>query len=39
MAAVWDNWNDAYSLIFTGTDPTEAFTGAAAAINEAIAAG
>ncbi len=39
MAAVWDNWKDGYSLIFTGTDPTEAFTGAAAAINEAIAAG
>ncbi len=39
MAAVWDNWKDGYSLIFTGTDPIEAFTGAAAAINEAIAAG
>ena len=39
MAAVWDNWKDGYSLIFTGTDPTEAFTGAATAINEAIAAG
>ena len=39
MAAVWDNWKDGYSLIFTGTDPTEAFTGAATAINESIAAG
>ena len=39
MSAVWDNWTDGYSLIFTGTDPVEAFTGTAAAINEAIAAG
>jgi arabinogalactan oligomer / maltooligosaccharide transport system substrate-binding protein len=37
MSAVWDNWTDAYNLIFTGTDPTEAFTNAATTIREAIA--
>jgi arabinogalactan oligomer / maltooligosaccharide transport system substrate-binding protein len=36
MSAVWDNWTDAYNLIFTGTDPTEAFTTAATTIREAI---
>ncbi|HSL73606.1 MAG TPA: maltose ABC transporter substrate-binding protein [Ilumatobacteraceae bacterium] len=39
MSAVWDNWTDAYNLIFTGTDPTEAFTTAAEAIRQAIAEG
>jgi maltose-binding protein MalE len=39
MSAVWDNWTDAYNLIFTGTDPTEAFTNAATTIREAIAEG
>jgi len=37
MSAVWDSWTDAYNLIFTGTDPTKAFTDAAATIREAIA--
>jgi len=37
MSAVWDSWTDAYNLIFTGTDPTTAFTDAAATIREAIA--
>jgi maltose-binding protein MalE len=39
MSAVWDSWTDAYSLIFTGTDPTQAFTDAAAQIREKIAEG
>ena len=39
MSAVWDSWTDAYSLIFTGTDPTQAFTDAAAQIRENIAEG
>jgi maltose-binding protein MalE len=37
MAAVWETWRDAYNLIFTGTDPTEAFTNAAESIRTAIA--
>lgn len=37
MSAVWDNWTDAYNLIFTGSDPTEAFTNAAASIRDKIA--
>jgi arabinogalactan oligomer / maltooligosaccharide transport system substrate-binding protein len=37
MSAVWDTWKDAYSLIFTGSDPTQAFTEAAATIRETIA--
>jgi arabinogalactan oligomer / maltooligosaccharide transport system substrate-binding protein len=37
MSAVWENWTNAYNLVFTGTDPTEAFTDAATAIREAIA--
>ncbi len=37
MSAVWESWTDAYNLIFTGTDPTTAFTDAAATIREAIA--
>jgi maltose-binding protein MalE len=36
MSAVWDNWKDAYNLIFTGSDPTTAFTDAATAIREKI---
>ena len=39
MAAVWDSWKDAYSLIFTGTDPVQAFTDAAAQIRDSIAEG
>jgi maltose-binding protein MalE len=39
MSAVWDSWTDAYSLIFTGSDPTQAFTDAAAQIREKIAEG
>jgi arabinogalactan oligomer / maltooligosaccharide transport system substrate-binding protein len=37
MSAVWESWTDAYNLVFTGTDPTQAFTDAATAIREAIA--
>ncbi len=37
MSSVWDSWTDAYSLIFTGTDPTQAFTDAAAQIRTKIA--
>lgn len=37
MSVVFDNWTDAYSLIFTGTDPTEAFTNAAKIMRDAIA--
>ncbi len=39
MSAVWESWTDAYSLIFTGTDPVQAFTDAAAQIREKIAEG
>lgn len=39
MSNVWQSWTDAYNLIFTGTDPTTAFTDAAGAIREAIAGG
>jgi arabinogalactan oligomer / maltooligosaccharide transport system substrate-binding protein len=37
MSVVFDNWTDAYNLIFTGTDPTEAFTNAATIMRDAIA--
>ncbi len=37
MSVVFDNWTDAYNLIFTGTDPTEAFTNAAQIMRDAIA--
>ncbi|HSP27529.1 MAG TPA: maltose ABC transporter substrate-binding protein [Ilumatobacteraceae bacterium] len=37
MSAVWESWTDAYNLVFTGTDPTVAFTDAATSIREAIA--
>ena len=36
MSSVWDTWKDAYNLIFTGTDPAQAFTDAAATIREKI---
>ncbi|MDO8361463.1 MAG: maltose ABC transporter substrate-binding protein [Actinomycetota bacterium] len=36
MSKVWTAWTDAYSLIFTGTDPATAFTDAAAAIRSEI---
>lgn len=36
MSSVWDNWKDAYSLIFTGSDPEQAFKDAAATIREKI---
>jgi arabinogalactan oligomer/maltooligosaccharide transport system substrate-binding protein len=39
MGSVWESWTDAYSLIFTGTDPVQAFTDAAAQIREKIAEG
>jgi maltose-binding protein MalE len=39
MSAVWESWTDAYSLIFTGSDPVQAFTDAAAQIRDDIAAG
>ncbi len=39
MSAVWESWTDAYSLIFTGSDPVQAFTDAAAEIREKIAEG
>jgi maltose-binding protein MalE len=39
MSAVWESWTDAYSLIFTGSDPVQAFTDAAAQIREKIAEG
>ena len=39
MSAVFDSWTDAYSLIFTGSDPVQAFTDAAAQIREKIAEG
>jgi maltose-binding protein MalE len=39
MSAVWESWTDAYSLIFTGSDPVQAFTDAAAQIRENIAEG
>lgn len=37
MGAVWDTWKNAYSLIFNGADPNQAFTDAAAAIRADIA--
>jgi arabinogalactan oligomer / maltooligosaccharide transport system substrate-binding protein len=37
MSAVWSEWTDAYNLIFTGTDPVQAFTDAAANIRDSIA--
>jgi arabinogalactan oligomer/maltooligosaccharide transport system substrate-binding protein len=36
MSAVWSEWTDAYNLIFTGTDPIEAFTDAASNIRDSI---
>lgn len=36
MSAVWDNWKDAYNLIFSGTDPAKAFKDAATAIRAKI---
>lgn len=36
MGAVWDTWKNAYSLIFNGADPDQAFTDAAAAIRADI---
>lgn len=36
MGSVWESWTDAYNLIFTGTDPAEAFTTAADAIRTKI---
>lgn len=38
MSKVWDNWKDSYSLIFTGSDPQQAFTDAAKSIRDAITA-
>ncbi|MEA1903403.1 MAG: extracellular solute-binding protein [Actinomycetota bacterium] len=39
MGAVWQAWTDAYELIFTGSDPVEAFTNAAEQIRATIAEG
>jgi maltose-binding protein MalE len=39
MGSVWQAWTDAYALIFTGTDPVEAFTAAADQIRTLIAEG
>ncbi|HYN33706.1 MAG TPA: maltose ABC transporter substrate-binding protein, partial [Ilumatobacteraceae bacterium] len=39
MSAVWESWTDAYSLIFTGSDPVQAFTDAATQIRDKIAEG
>jgi maltose-binding protein MalE len=37
MGSVWQAWTDAYASIFTGGDPTEAFTNAAEQIRTLIA--
>jgi arabinogalactan oligomer / maltooligosaccharide transport system substrate-binding protein len=37
MGSVWDTWKDAYNLVFTGTDPTKAFSDAAVTIRAKIA--
>jgi maltose-binding protein MalE len=39
MSSVWQAWTDAYASIFTGGDPTEAFTNAAEQIRTLIAGG
>ncbi len=39
MGSVWQAWTDAYALIFTGTDPAQAFTDAADQIRTLIAEG
>jgi arabinogalactan oligomer / maltooligosaccharide transport system substrate-binding protein len=39
MGSVWDTWKDAYNLVFTGTDPTKAFTDASTTIRAKIAGG
>jgi arabinogalactan oligomer/maltooligosaccharide transport system substrate-binding protein len=36
MGSVWETWTDAYTLIFTGSDPVQAFTDAAATIRANI---
>jgi maltose-binding protein MalE len=36
MGAVWQAWTDAYQLVFTGTDPAQAFTDAAEQIRNQI---
>lgn len=36
MAAVYENWTDAYTLIFSGSDPQQAFTDAADSIRTAV---
>ncbi len=36
MSLVWDTWKDAYNLVFTGSDPNQAFTDAASTIRTAI---
>ena len=36
MATVYENWRDAYALIFSGSDPQQAFTDAADSIRTAI---
>jgi maltose-binding protein MalE len=39
MSSVWQAWTDAYASIFTGGDPTEAFSNAAEQIRTLIAGG
>ncbi|MCP3998826.1 MAG: maltose ABC transporter substrate-binding protein [bacterium] len=39
MGSVWSAWTDAYQLVLTGTDATEAFTAAADQIRTLIAEG
>jgi maltose-binding protein MalE len=39
MGSVWSAWTDAYQLVLTGTDATEAFTAAAEQIRTLIAEG
>lgn len=39
MGSVWQAWTDAYELIFTGSDPAQAFTDAAEQIRTLIAEG
>jgi arabinogalactan oligomer/maltooligosaccharide transport system substrate-binding protein len=39
MGSVWQAWTDAYALIFTGSDPDQAFTDAADQIRTLIAEG
>lgn len=37
MSSIYETWRDAYNLIFTGSDPKQAFTDAAESIRTAVA--